>query len=201
MRAAFATQLVLNGLNMALDVLFVRGLGWGVPGVALATVLGEYTAASLGMWLVWRNLKGLHCPWPRHGLWDRQRLIVLFQVNANLMLRTLCVQLTFFYFTSTGARLGNVTLAANAVLLHFVHVMTFGVDGFAHAAEALAGRAYGAGDRAAFRAALISATVSAAGVAAGFSLIYLVAGRSIIGLMSGLAISAPPEPRRCAIAC
>jgi multidrug resistance protein, MATE family len=186
MRAAFATQLVLNGLNMALDMLFVRGFGWGVPGVALATVLGEYTAAALGMWLVWRSLRGLACPWPRHGLLDRRRLIVLFQVNANLMVRTLCVQLTFFYFTSTGARLGNVMPAANAVLLHFVHIMTFGVDGFAHAAEALAGRAYGAGDRTAFRAALTSTMISAAGVAVCFSLIYLVAGRSAISLMTGL---------------
>jgi MATE family multidrug resistance protein len=186
MRAAFATQLVLNGLNIALDLLFVRSFGWGVPGVALATVLGEYTAAGLGTWLVWRNLKALACPWPRRGLLDRRRLSVLFQVNANLMVRTLCVQLTFFYFTSTGARLGNVVLAANAVLLHFVHIMTFGVDGFAHAAEALAGRAYGAGNRAAFRAALISATTSAAGVAVCFSLIYLVAGRYVIGLMAGL---------------
>jgi MATE family multidrug resistance protein len=186
MRAAFATQLVLNGLNIALDLLFVRRFGWGVPGVALATVLGEYTAAGLGMWLVWRNLQALSCPWPRHGLLDRQRLSVLVQVNANLMVRTLCVQLTYFYFTSTGARLGNVILAANAVLLHFVHIMTFGVDGFAHAAEALAGRAYGAGDRTAFRAALLSAMTSAAGVAVCFSLVYLVAGRYVIGLMAGL---------------
>lgn len=186
MRAAFVTQLVLNGLNIVLDVLFVRGFGWGVPGVALATVLGEYTAAGLGMWWVWRSLRGLACPWPRHGLLDRRRLSVLFQVNANLMVRTLCVQLTFFYFTATGARLGNVILAANAVLLHFVHIMTFGVDGFAHAAEALAGRAYGAGDRAAFRAALTSTMTLAAGVAVGFSLIYLVAGRYVIGLLSGL---------------
>jgi len=186
MRAALVTQLVLNGLHIALALLLVRGWGWGVPGVALATVLGEYTAAGLGAWLVWRHLQRLHCPWPRKGLVDRQRLRVLWHVNANLLLRTLCVQATSFAFTATGARLGTVTLAANAVLMHFVHVMTFSVDGFAHAAEALAGRAYGAGDRPAFRAALRSAMVLAALVAMGFSVVYLVAGRTLIGWLSGL---------------
>ena len=186
MRAALATQLVLNGLHMALALLFVRGWGWGVPGVALATVLGEYIAAGLGVWLMWRHLHRLHCPWPRQGLVDRQRLSVLWHVNANLLLRTLCVQVTSFAFTATGARLGTVTLAANAVLMHFVHFMAFGVDGFAHAAEALAGRAYGAGDRMAFRAAFTSALGVAALVAMGFSAVYLVAGRTLIGWLSGL---------------
>lgn len=186
MRAALATQLVLNGLNIALALLFVHGFGWGVPGVALATVLGEYTAAGLGAWLAWRHLCRLHCPWPRQGLVDRQRLRILWHVNANLLVRTLCVQATSFAFTAAGARLGTVTLAANAVLLHFVHFMTFAVDGFAHAAEALAGRAYGAGDRTAFRAAFTSAMGLAALVAVGFSVVYLVAGRTLIGWLSGL---------------
>ncbi len=186
MRLAFAIQLVLNGINISLDLLFVYGLGWGIQGVALATVMGELSAAILGGWLAWKSLRRIGCRWPGPRLRNRQRLHALLQVNANLTVRTLCVQFTSFYFMSTAAKLGDITLAANAVLLHFFNIMTFGLDGFAHAAEALAGQAYGARNHLAFRSAVSSSILWAAIVAVIFSLAYLILGPSFISWLTAL---------------
>ena len=110
----------------------------------------------------------------------------LLAVNSNLTVRTLCVQCTLFYFTAVGAQIGTITLAANAVLLHFVHIMTFALDGFAHAAEALAGQAFGARNRQALRAVMSSTMCCAALVAIAFSLFYFATGPTLIGWMSAL---------------
>ena len=186
MRLALVLQLVLNGLNIGLDLLFVQGFGWGVPGVALATVVAEASAAALGLGLAWRSLRRLGCPWPHHGLLDRRRLKALFEVNANLTIRTLCVQAISFYMISAGAKIGDVTLAANAILLHFNLIMSFGLDGFAHAAEALTGRAYGSRNARALRAVVLSALSWAAVAALAFCLFYFVAGRLLINWMTVL---------------
>jgi MATE family multidrug resistance protein len=179
-------QLVLNGVNVALDLLFVMGLGWDVEGVALASVLAEYTATTLGLWILMRSLRPRRDEPKLNPLLDRDRIRVLLHVNLNIFLRTLCLTLAFFYFTAMGARLGEVTLAANAVLMHLQSFLAYGLDGFAHAAEALAGGAYGARDRVTFRAAVRSSSLWALIVAGLYSLVYGLLGTAIIGLTTGI---------------
>jgi len=137
-RAALLLQLVLNLTNVALDVLFVTGFGWDVRGVALATLISEYTAALAGLWIVLKYLRCRGGRWRRDTLLSLPRIKELLRVNANIMVRTLCLTFAFFYFTSTGARFGDTILAANAVLMLFQNFLAFGLDGFAHATEALA---------------------------------------------------------------
>jgi MATE family multidrug resistance protein len=183
---AFVLQLVLNITNMLLDLLFVIGLGMGVEGVALATIIAEYLAVLCGFMLLRKPvivaLKQLD--WQR--LIERNALIELMSANGNIFIRTLCLVFSFAYFTALSAKMGEVLLAANAILLHLQSIMAYGLDGFAHAAEALTGSAYGAGKRSEFRRAVKLTSLWAAIIAALVSLAYLVFGELVLGLFTNI---------------
>jgi MATE family multidrug resistance protein len=185
-KAALVLQLVMNTANVLLDVWFVIGLGWGVPGVAAGTALAEYVAAAVGLWMILRALPG-HAGWEGRRILDRARLLALLRVNRDIFIRTLCLIFAFAWFTQAGARLGDVTLAANAVLLNFQSIMAFALDGFAFAAEALVGGAIGARDRAAFQAAVRAAGLFSLVFAALFAAAYAAFGRWIVDLLTDIA--------------
>ncbi len=187
-RAALALQLLLNLTNVALDLIFVFGLGLDVKGVAAATFISEWTAAAAGLYVVSRQLKGLGATGrlSTARVLDSSRLSAMMQVNANIFIRTLGVIFAFFYFTSVSARMGDVTLAANAVLIHFLHFMAYGLDGFAYAAEALAGNAYGRRNLGAFRSAVKASVILALIVSLGYCIVYSLAGTVIINALTGI---------------
>jgi len=182
---ALVLQLFMNGLNIALDLLFVLGFGWGVEGVALATVISEYSAVALAILIVGRLL-------PTDGGWswarikDPDRIRAFVSLNADIMIRTMGLIFAFAYFTAQGAKAGDVILAANAVLLHFVNIMAFGLDGFAFAAEALVGGAIGARDRDALRRAVVISTIWAGLVSVLFAAGYIAVGPTIIAVLTGI---------------
>jgi MATE family multidrug resistance protein len=142
-RAVFLLQLWINGVNICLDLWFVLGLGWGVPGVAAATLIAEWTGLALGLWFC-RDAFGpvLAAAWGRMG--DKAALLTMFAVNRDIMIRSVALQLCFTAFVFLGARHGDVTLAANQVLLQFLGILSYALDGFAFAAETLVGQAIGA---------------------------------------------------------
>ncbi len=185
-RAAFMLQLVLNISNVLLDLLFVLGFGWGVEGVALASLIAEYLAMLLGFYLLRAQLRRALQRYDRARLLQRDALIHLFRANSNIFVRTLCLLFAFSYFTAKGAQQGEVILAANAILLHLQSIMAYGLDGFAHAVEALAGSAYGAGKRALFRRAVILTTLWGGLIALLTALVYLLFGEPIIGLFTSI---------------
>jgi MATE family multidrug resistance protein len=145
-RAVLAVQLWMNGLNIALDLWFVLGLGWGIQGVAIATFLAEWSGAALGLWFcraafgvpAWRD-------WAQ--VFDGPRWINMTKVNGDILVRSLLLQAVFVSFLFLGSGLGDVKLAANQVLLQFLMITAFALDGFAFAAEALVGRAMGGKQR------------------------------------------------------
>lgn len=186
-RVTLYVQLWMNGLNIALDLLFVLGLGWGVEGVALATVISEYTGAALCLWFAHRMFPGLGGRFRRARILARDRLIQTITFNRDVFLRTICLVFAFAYFTSRGAAMGDLILAANAVLFNFQIFMAHALDGLAHAVQALAGGAIGARDRGAFRAAVRVSTLWAAALAIGFTAVYAVAGQGIVNMLTGLA--------------
>ena len=184
MAAALALIVFANALNMAVALWFVLGLGWGIEGVAGATLIAEWSAALLGLALVGRRIA--RAPAGAARIFDGERLLRMMRINGDIFLRTLCLVTAFAWFTSQGARLGDVLLAANAVLLNFQTFMAYGLDGFAHAAEALVGSAIGARDRAAFRDAVQTSTKWAALIALGFAAVYLVAGGALVRTLTGI---------------
>ncbi len=139
-------QLLLNGSNIILDIVFVVFLDMGVPGVALATLIAEIVAAVVGLGVVARHVRTHYGGFTidPSTLFDMNALALTFSVNRDIMIRTLCLIFAFAWFTNEGAKAGDVTLAANAILMQFVSFSAFFLDGYALAAESLVGRAVGA---------------------------------------------------------
>ncbi|MEZ5538302.1 MAG: MATE family efflux transporter [Thiolinea sp.] len=192
MRSALLLQLVLNVSNMLLDFLFVLYLGMDTAGVALASVLAEMLAAATGLWLL-REVISAAWKLPAISpavLWaklaDAEALQVLVRVNSDLFVRTLLLTAAFFFFTAQSAQFGTVVLAANAILINMLQMIAYGLDGFAHAAEALVGGAYGARNKSAFQQTVRSSTVMAVVMAALISLFYWLTGGQIIRLMTDI---------------
>ncbi len=188
MRLALATQLVLNGANILLDLYFVLVLKMDSEGVALSSAISDYLAAGFGLWLLREYIKPvLEHPttFIKHML-HRKQLRAMFSVNINLFIRTLFLTSAFFFFTAQSTQFGTATLAANAILINMLHMLAYGLDGFAHAAEALVGGAYGKRDKQAFSAAVKSSMLWAAIASVVITGLYALFGTSIIRLMTGI---------------
>lgn len=184
-RGPMVMLIAANGMNILLDVLFVTVLGWNSRGVALATVTAEYFATGLGLWLVWQrlpehraSLRTLLGQWPDY--------LALIRVNRYLMIRTVTLLLVLAFFTAQGARQGETVLAANAVLLTFLLVISNGLDGFANAAEALVGQAVG---RRSGKRFLVACRTAARWSVIGslvFTVIFVAGGHGLIGLLTSI---------------
>ncbi len=172
-RAVLALQVWINGVNAGLDLWFVLGLGWGVSGVASATLIAEWTGLLFGLWLC-RDAFGKALAPALARLRDHAALVRMLAVNGAIMLRTVLLQGAFTTFLFVAAGMGDLTLAANQVLMQFLSITAYALDGFAFAAETLVGQAVGARagrdlDRAAslsFRWGIGGSLLMAAGFAA-----------------------------------
>ena len=181
--AVLVLQLWMNGLNIALDLIFVLGLDWGVEGVALATLIAEWSGAILGLWMCRAAFAGPD--WRDRALILRaDRLRRMMAVNGDILIRTLLLQIGFSAFIFRSAGEGDVTLAANQILIQFLFITAHAMDGFAFAAEALVGRALGAWDRATLRRAAIVTSQWGLGTVILLALIFLVFGPAIIDVMT-----------------
>ncbi len=182
-RAVLILQVWMNGLNIVLDLVFVLGFGWGVSGVAIATFLAEWSGLGLGLWCC-RDvfLRPYWNTWSR--VLDRARLWTMAVVNRDILLRSLCLEATFVSFLFFGAGFGDVPLAANQILLQFLHVTAYALDGFAFSAETLVGNAYGAKNRRRVRRASIVTSAWGIGVVVLFAIGVAVCGPLVIDLMT-----------------
>ena len=182
-RAVLALQLWMNGLNIGLDLWFVLGLGWSVQGVALATFLAEWSGLALGLWFCraafsvpdWRD-------WAQ--VFDRARLGRMLVVNTDILIRSLLLQAMFVSFMFFGSGLGDVTLAGNQLLMQFLMITAYAMDGFAFAAEAMVGRALGARARDRLRRAVVLTGLWGLGTSLALVLGFALAGGAIIDAMA-----------------
>ena len=183
-RAPFYIMLATNLTNIALSLLFVVGFGYRAGGVALASVIAEFTGLFVGAWLARRELAGFAGHLVKSQLLDPARLRRIVSVNANILVRTMSLMFVFGFITAQGARQGTALLAANAILINFQFFMAYALDGFAHSAEALIGRALGERNIAGLRKAFRYSLYWSAGVAVLFALAYLLAGQQIVALLT-----------------
>lgn len=182
-RALLMLQLWMNGLNIGLDLWFVLGLGWGVQGVAFATFVAEWSGLALGLWLcrpafvgrMWRN-------WA--VVFDQSRLKQMALVNGDILVRSLFLQAMFISFLFFGAGFGDVRLAANQILLQFLEITAYALDGFAFAAEALVGQAMGARNRVALRRGALLTSFWGLICVIGLSAMFWLFGGTIIDVMT-----------------
>ncbi|WP_347310543.1 MATE family efflux transporter [Defluviimonas sp. SAOS-178_SWC] len=182
-RGVLVLQLWMNGLNIALDFLFVLGFGWGIEGVATATLIAEWTGLALGLWLCRPAFAGGQWhDWAR--VFDRARIARMMKLNGDIMIRSVILQASFTTFVFLGARHGDVTLAANQVLLQFLEIVAYGLDGFAFAAESLVGQAVGARSARSVRRASVVTSQWGAVAAVALGLGFWIAGPALIDLMT-----------------
>jgi len=187
MGASLFISVMLNISNLALDFLFVIGLGWGVDGVALGTIVSEWLAATVGVGIVVRALRqsGWEGTAPSQ-LFARERLFALFHVSGNLIVRSFFVQFPFMAYTAMSAALGNLVLAANAILMQFFLMMAYGLDSVSHTAETLTGHAFGAGKPRQLHEAATYTFVWGGLMALATTCAYGTFGNTIVALMTQL---------------
>ena len=182
-RAVFVIQFVMNGLNILLDLVFVLSLGFGVQGVAAATVIAEYSGLAIAL---------LFCKSAIRGQFERVKakllatepLLEMFRVNSDILIRTLCLQVIFISFTMLGSGLGDVPLAANQVLLQFLFITAYALDGFAFAVEALVGQAMGAKSRTLLRQSALICSKWGGIMVILLSVSFALFGGSLIDIMA-----------------
>ena len=188
MRAVLGLQLLQNGLNVLLNALLFAATDLGVAGIAAATVASEVAALAAGLHL----LRPALSPAGRGGpsapvlgwLFERAALARLLSMSGDLFVRSLCLTLAYYWMTAAGTRLGPETLAANAVLMQLVLLTSQALDGFAHAAEALAGEAIGRRDPGRLARAVRASASLALGLAAALGLLWWLVGGALIDLVT-----------------
>lgn len=185
-RAPLIILLTTNLLNIVLNLWFVLGLDWGVVGSARASVISEWTAALLGLALTRSSLRAYpgQIVWPLLARWQSWR--PMLSVNRDIFIRSLALQGVFFLITVQGARMGEETVAANALLLNGLLLTAYALDGLAHAVEALCGHAIGAGDRPALRRSLVIAGGWSLIASSGFALLFLLGGHLFIQMQTDI---------------
>ena len=193
-RDVLLLTVALNGVNIALTLFLVLELDWGIAGAAWGTVIAEYLALVLGFGLVRSELTRRGGSWDRDRILDRPRLAALFRVNFDIFVRTLCLEAAFAVFLSISAKFGDTRLAGNAILQQLQTFLAFGLDGFAHAAEVLAGSAFGARNRSVFRKMVEVSTLWAVALSVVVTGVYFLFGETIISLFTDL-----PEVRAAAL--
>ena len=121
-------QLFQNAVNIVLAIVLVLFAGMGVEGAAMAAVCAEYAALAVGVLIAASLLRGTRGMPVR--IFERQAFIRLIAVNANIMIRTICLMFAFTFFAAQGAKLGDVALAANSVLRNLSNLSAYVLDGF-----------------------------------------------------------------------
>ena len=177
-----AMQLLINLINVVLDLWFVLGLGWGVRGVAFATLAAEWSGALFGLWLC-REAFGPALAAAARRLWDRMAVRTMLAVNGDIMVRSVLLQLSFTSFIFLAAGEGDLTLAANQILIQLLRV-TDALDGIEFAAESLVGQAVGQRRPLEVRRASRLTLCWLFAGAALLSLVYMAAGGAVIDLMA-----------------
>ena len=191
-KLALSVQIAINLINMAATALLVLVLEAGIAGAAIAAIAAEATGLVLGLLIARRLTRGQPAV-PRAALLDRAKLMRMLAVNRDIMIRTASLIAVFLFFTAQGARAGDVTLAANAVLNNFLLISAFFLDGLANAAEQLCGRAYGARARDDFLSATRLVILWGFGFALAVTASYVLFGPTLIDIMT-----ASDEVRRTA---
>ncbi|UJF19397.1 MATE family efflux transporter DinF [Vibrio sp. SS-MA-C1-2] len=177
-----------NLVNILLDLLFVMGFGWQVKGAAFASVIADYSSFGLGLWFVAKQWRNLSLPsWKKQISAIFTNIGQLLHLNKNIMLRSLCLQVVFAFMAFQGAALGDDIVAANAVLMSFLMMISYAMDGFAYAMEAMVGNAVGAKNKNQLIRVMQSSTFLCLIICLVMSVIFFIFGDQLIGLISNIA--------------
>ena len=189
-RQLLLVQLFLNGLNISLDIYFAGVLDWGVEGIALGTIIAEWSTVIFAVWLIMRELNSRRELgsefWPRSRLLDGAALKKMLAANRDIMIRTLLLVFSFGFFINQSAQFGDVVLAANHILLQLISFAAFFLDGYAFVVESLVGSSLGARRRDSFDIAVKRSRILALVTAAVLALLLLLFGSSAVVVLTDI---------------
>lgn len=183
-RIPMVIAVLINVLNVAANYTFVYGFGMRADGVALGTLISQYTGLVLGLVLFLRYYSSILKHWNYRAMVQLKALKRFFLVNRDIMIRTILLMLAFFFFTARSAKMGDEILTINTLLLQFLLLFSYFLDGFAYAAESLAGKFFGAGDYKSLRKFIKYIFVWGIVISVPFSLAYFIWGRSIMYILT-----------------
>lgn len=183
-RYPMIVTVILNALNIVLDVLFVYSLNMHVDGVAWGTLIARYVGLALAVSLLVIKYHDWLKAYVQEKLLELEPLKKFFSVNRDIFIRTLCLIFTFSFFTAKSAEFGNVILAANTILLQLWMIVSYGIDGFAFAAESLIGRYTGSRENNKVRAAVKYCFIWGIGIGLSASLVYGLLKLPILSLFT-----------------
>ncbi len=185
----------VNLLNVLLSLMFIKVFGMGCNGVAWANVISQYGGLLLGIYL-------LSFYWQKIGkkvvvaeALNRKAFRLFIHANKDIFIRTLCLIFTLSFFTTQSANTSDTILAVNTLLFQFLYFFSYFVDGFAYAAEALAGKYIGSSDKAMLIKVIRRLFIWGVVIAVAFSFVYLIAGNFILNLLTNnpnIIIAAKP---------
>lgn len=176
--------ILVNVLNVGFNLFFVYSLGMKSDGVALGTVLAQYSGLLMGIFLFFRFYKRMLKYWSRQALFQIIALKRFFLVNRDIFIRTLCLIFVFTFFTSQSAATDNTILAVNTMLLQFFMLFSFVADGFAYAGEALVGRYIGAGNYVLLKKTIRRLFLWGFYISIPFTIVYAFLGDQILSLLT-----------------
>lgn len=182
-RIPMCIAITQNVVNIAVSTLLVFGCHLKIEGVALGTLISQYTALLLAVIFCLTKFD-VKQHFELKAILDINTLKRFFQINRDIFLRTLCLIAVTTYFTSAGSTQGELTLAANTLLMQFFIIFSYFMDGFAYAGEALGGRYFGAHDRLNFQRVTRCLFAWGGALSVLFFLIYFLSGTSLLHLLT-----------------
>lgn len=185
-KSPMAVAIVVNVLNVAFSIFFVKYFDMKASGVALGTLLAQYCGLILTIFFFFRYYRKIIKHWSQQAMMQLQGFKEFFNVNSNIMIRSLLLTGTIFYFNAKSATFGDDILAANSVLLQFLWVFSFFIDGFAYAAESLVGRYVGAKDPKNLKKAIRLLFIWGVGFSVPISFLYHFCGDYFITLLTSV---------------
>lgn len=184
--------IVTNVANIAFNFLFVIVWGFESDGVAYGTVIAQYSGLLVAVIFFWKFFRKILKHWSRSAALHMGKLKEFMLVNTDIFIRTMCLVLVFSFFTARSATADvigtgdDTILAVNSLLMQFFMFFSFLIDGFAHASEALIGRFIGSQSRESLKRVIRLLFAWGLGISFLFTLIYLVASKPIIGLLTDI---------------
>ncbi len=172
--------IAINAFNILFNLLFIYQFDMKSDGVALATVIAQYLGAGLGFGLFFWRYRDQLDHLKRATVVQLQSLKYFFSVNRDIFIRTVLLVFSLAFINAQSFALDSLTLAANAILLQYFYTMSYAVDGFAYAAESLAGRFVGAKDTLQLKSAVIRLHVWGFAIGLVFALVYVVWGTELL---------------------
>lgn len=173
-----------NIINIIASLFFVYGLDMKVEGVAFGTLTAQYGGFLMAIFLWYKYYGRLGRYFDNRICWGKDKMYAFFRLNRDIFFRTLCLVAVTTFFTSAGARQGDVILAVNTLLMQFFTLFSYVMDGFAYSGEALSGLYIGSGNKVLLNKMIKNLFYWGIGMALLFTCLYAIGGKTFVSLLT-----------------